>query len=205
MKYILLSIITMLSLSIQSQSTIDKSIDVSSYNEVVLILDHTFLVELSNTTDDKISISAQSEGEYKDSVLLKVIQDEDTITIADDIQPFSKNYNDKLSAHKVIALKTKVSIPKDLKVTLRSRLASLHMDASFSSLFVELQAGDCLIDSFIGDAIINTFSGSISMHTNHATVVANSKSGIVTIEKTYGPHQVQLKSISGNISVYKTK
>ena len=200
MKNSFLTLLYLITTSVFGQSTIDKRIDVSLYKEVIITLDHTFFVDVTNSVDNNLIMSAVSEGEYKDLVLIKVQKEADRISIEDDIQPFSEQYNDKLSAHKVVALKIKLQIPKNLKVTIRSKIASLQMDANFKSIFVELQSGDCSIASFIGDAVINTFGGSIIMHTNRAVVTATSRSGIVALEDIYGTHQVQLKSISGDIS-----
>ncbi|WP_299221564.1 hypothetical protein [uncultured Aquimarina sp.] len=194
-----------LSISVQSQSIFNKSIDATDLSEVFIFLDDTFQIEITNTSENKIIISAISEGEYQNNILINVTRKENSLTIIDDIQPFSESHNDKLSAHKVIVLKVKIQIPQNLRVTVQSRLASLQLNAKIKSLFVELNSGDCLLHNFIGNTTINTLGGDITVYTKNATINATTKSGIISIEKIFGQHQIELKSITGNISVYKTK
>ncbi|MDH7446162.1 hypothetical protein [Aquimarina sp. 2201CG14-23] len=195
----------LLSMSLLSQSTFDKSTDATDIKELTIILDNTFLIEISNTSENKIIASAISEGEYQNNMLLKMQRDEHKIIIQDDIQPFSKNHNDKLSAHKVTSLKIKIQIPQHIKVTIRSRIASLEINAILKSLFVELNSGNCQLHHFIGNAKINTLTGDIMLFTKNATIKTSTKSGIINSESIWGQHQIELNSISGNISVYKTK
>ncbi|SEK86377.1 hypothetical protein SAMN04487910_1329 [Aquimarina amphilecti] len=190
---------------VQSQSSFNKSIDATDLTEVSIILDNTFQIEITNTSENKIIVTAISEGEYQNNVLINVKRKGNSLSILDDIQPFSENYNDKLSAHKVIALKVKIQLPKHLKVIITSRLASLKLDAKIKSLFSELNSGDCFLNNFIGDATINTLAGSITVYTKNATIDASTKTGILSAEKIFGEHLIKLKSISGDISVYKTK
>ncbi|MFD2563356.1 hypothetical protein [Aquimarina rubra] len=194
-----------LSIHVSGQSTFDKSIDATGLSEVFILLDNTFQIEVKNTSENKIIVSALSEGEYQNDILVNAKRKENTLTIMDDIQPFSENHNDKLSAHKVIVLKIKIQVPSHLKVTIQSRIASLRLNGDIKSLFVELNSGDCLLHHFVGNATINTLQGDITIHTKNATVNASTKSGTLYEEKIYGQHLIDLKSISGNISVYKTK
>ncbi|WP_298319780.1 hypothetical protein [uncultured Aquimarina sp.] len=199
------SIFLQLSISVQSQSIFNKSIDATDLSEVFIFLDDTFQIEITNTSENKIIVNGISEGEYQNNILINATRKEDSLTILDDIQPFSENHNDKLSAHKVIAVKVKIQIPQHLSVTVKSRIASLKLNAKIKSLFVELNSGDCLLRNFIGNAMINTLGGDITVYTKNATINTKTKSGILSIEKIFGQHQIELKSITGNISVYKTK
>ncbi|AXT52183.1 hypothetical protein D1818_15560 [Aquimarina sp. BL5] len=199
------SIFLQLSISVQSQSIFNKSIDATDLSEVFIFLDDTFQIEITNTSENKIIVNGISEGEYQNNILINATRKEDSLTILDDIQPFSEKHNDKLSAHKVIVVKVKIQIPQHLNVTIKSRIASLKLNAKIKSLFVELNSGDCLLRNFIGNAMINTLEGDITVYTKNATINTKTKSGILSIEKIFGQHQIELKSITGNISVYKTK
>lgn len=188
-----------------SQSSFNKIIDITDISEIFIVLDNTFQVEVTNTSENKVIINAISEGEYQNNVLINVKRTQNTLVIEDDIQPFSEKHNDKLSAHKVIALKIKIQLPRHLDTTITSKLASLNLNGSLKSLFVELSSGDCLVQNFIGNAVINTLGGNIELHTKNAKIKAVTKSGIISSDKIFGKHQIELKSITGNISVYKTK
>ncbi|MBW1295838.1 hypothetical protein [Aquimarina litoralis] len=191
--------------SAQSQSSFSKTIDATDITETFFILDNTFQIEVTNTSENKIVINAVAEGEYQNHVLLNVKRDQHMLTILDDIQPFSEKHNDKLSAHKVIALKVNIQLPRHLAVTITSKLGSLEFNGHLKSLFVELNSGDCLVQNFIGNAVINTLGGNIELHTKNAKIKTATKSGVISKDKIFGKHQIELKSITGNISVYKTK
>ncbi|MHA7056694.1 hypothetical protein ACWGOQ_0005700 [Aquimarina sp. M1] len=198
-------IVCFVSIRLSGQSTFDKSIDATNLSEVYIFVDNTFQIEIINTTKNKVIVQARSEGEYQNDILIYAKRKENTLTIRDGIQPFSENHNDKLSAHKVIVLKIKIQVPHHLKVTVQSRIASLKLSGEIKSLFVELNSGDCSLHHFVGNATVNTLGGNILVNTQNAIVNASTKSGILYKEEIYGLHQIALKSISGNINVYKTK
>ncbi len=194
-----------MSTPILGQSTFDKSIDATGIEEVIIVLDNIFQIDITNTSKDKIIYNAISEGEYKDNILIKSHREHKKLIIQDDVQPFSNSFNDKLSAHKVIAIKASFKIPSHLKVTVRSDYASLNSRGQLKTLFAELKSGDCMLDNFTGDATINTLSGDIKITTKNAEVKAITKLGKLRSQKITGLHKITLNSISGDISVYKTK
>ena len=84
-----------------AQSTVSKKIDAQGINELSLLLDHAFLIEVVNSKNNEIIFDLVSEGELKDNLLIKTDRNEDRLRIEDELQPFSSYHNDKLSAHKV--------------------------------------------------------------------------------------------------------
>ncbi|MBQ4819957.1 hypothetical protein [Aquimarina sp. MMG016] len=194
-----------ISITIHAQSTFDKSFDTSEVEEVEIVLHNTFEIEIINNIEDKVIFNGVSEGEYENDILIKAKQYGKRIVLEDEIQPFSENHNDKLSAHKVFVVKVKLQIPDHLNVVIKSRIASLDINGEFKNLFAELDSGDCLLNSFIGNATINTLSGNINVFTENANIITSTKSGKINSENITGAYQINLKSISGNISVYKTK
>ncbi len=193
------------SASILGQSQFDKNIDATGLEEVIIILDNTFRVAITNTNENKIIYNAVSEGEYQDYILIKTTRTQKALTIKDDLQPFSTNYNDKLSAHKVMAVQIDLQIPSHINVTIKSSIASLKIRGAYKNLFVELNSGDCILDHFVGNATVNTLGGDIKVSTKNAQVNTSTKSGKMDVQKTFGTHKINLSSISGDISVCKTK
>lgn len=188
-----------------AQSTVSKKMDAQGIKELNLVLDHAFLIEVENTTNNEITFDLVSEGEFKNNLLIKTDRNEDRLRIEDELQPFSSYHNDKLSAHKVFAVVAKISVPKGIRITLKSKIGSFKATGRFASLFVELNSGDCILNSFIGDAEINTMQGDITIYMNKASVQASSKSGRINNEIELGENQLKLKTISGDINILKTK
>ncbi|MDY8135229.1 hypothetical protein U0D62_06455 [Aquimarina sp. 2201CG5-10] len=198
-------ILVMFTTIMVGQSSIDKSIDASGLKEVTIILNNTFQIEISNNLEDKIIFSVQSEGEYQDRILINTQRLETSVVLQDDVQPFSESHNDKLSAHKVFAVKVKIQIPPYLKVVVQSRTASLNITGKLKHLFAELNSGDCLLKSYIGEAMINTFTGNIDIYTKDASINASTRSGEIKGKMTFGRYPIELKSISGNINIHNMK
>ncbi|GAA4116608.1 hypothetical protein GCM10022393_17330 [Aquimarina addita] len=179
--------------------------DATGIKDAFIILDHTFELDITNTSENRIIINSVAEGEHQNRILIKAHRDNNSIHIVDDLQPFSTNYNDKLDAHKVIASKMKIEIPAHITVHVQSSIANVNIQARFKNLLIALTSGNCMLNSFIGNATINSTKGAITLFTKNATVSAYSKSGNVTSEKISGIYEIDLKSNSGAIHVYKIK
>ncbi len=188
-----------------AQSSFDRTIASNGFEEVVITLHNTFQIEITSAETSDITYNAISEGEYQDHLLIRSTIKEKKLYLQDDVQPFSQHHNDKLSAHKVYAVKVVLQIPSHLKVTVKSNTASLKIDGGFKNLFAEFSAGNCILEAYQGHATINTIAGDITLTTKNATVKAATKTGKIRSQNIYGPYKINLTSISGDISVYKTK
>lgn len=202
-KVFILLVIPIVLCNLCAQATAYNSIDAIGVKDVIITLNHTFQLEIINTSENKVIINSVAEGEYQNKVLIKAQRDDNLITISDDLLPFSENYNDKLDAHKVISLKMKIQIPAHIAVHIQSMIGSLEIHARFKNLLAKLISGDCILNSYIGNATIVTTDGSIMLFTKNATVNAYSKLGSMTSEKISGIHQIELKSTNGDISIFK--
>ncbi|WP_452220024.1 hypothetical protein [Lacinutrix salivirga] len=182
----------------------DKVIDGSTINTIKIAGDDVFRVNVKTHTHKAIRISARSEGEHNDEVVLVANTIENTLNITVNFQPLFKNENDKLSAHKLISTELVLVIPENLEVIITSEIASVELKGKYNPLFIELKNGSCTLSDYYGNARVNTLLGDINVETNFATITSNTKSGDITQEKLVaGNNVIILNSINGNIKVTK--
>ena len=70
-----------------------------------------FKVEFHTGDGNEINIEAEIEGEYSQDLDLKVNTNGTTVLIEAGFAPSFENPNDKLSAHKVVSILLKITIP----------------------------------------------------------------------------------------------
>ncbi|RZS99405.1 hypothetical protein [Aquimarina brevivitae] len=200
-QYLLLSFL--LSMVGYGQSTVDKIIDAEGIQKVIIKLDKTAKVKIETTTTNRITLSAISEGEYKDHLLFDSTRDNTVLNISEVKQPFVAQFNDKLSAHKIHAMSIIVKLPIDLSVEVFAKNSSLHINGEYELVFVELFSGDCLLKPFIGDAKINTVNANISVYTKNANINAQTKLGKINKTPIQGSNRLELTSIRGDINIHR--
>ncbi|MFC5047922.1 hypothetical protein ACFSTE_00750 [Aquimarina hainanensis] len=203
---LLLSILLLLNSSLLlGQYRSEKEQALNGIDSIVFIMNYSHSIHIENTQEVKMHIETMADGEYKNNVLLRIEQKNKTLYVTEVLQPFLSIEDDKLSAHKIFSLKTRIRLPSHLYVTTKSTTATLATEGSFKHLFTELNSGSCILTSFVGDAIINTYRGDITLYTKNATISSRSVTGNISSEPIFGQHQIRLKSISGNINIHKIK
>lgn len=191
---------------LNAQKTEEKTITNNAIQYITIEGDAFFKIDVKTTTNKTIKINSRTEGEDAlDTIILKEIKN-DSLIISSIYKPLVKNYNDKLSVHKVTSIELLLEIPENLNLYFKSKIGSAKIYGRYKTLFLELHQGNANIFNFLGNAIINTFNGDINLETANATVKAKSKTGSVNYNKiTSGKNQVQINTINGNINIHKTK
>jgi hypothetical protein len=189
-----------------AQKQLQKSISASGIENVEIIIDKVFEVQIVASKTQNINIKAWAEGEHNEHLLITTINQANTLKIGCEYQPEFREYNDKLSAHKIISMKMQIEIPENLKCYIKSDIANAMISGKFNKLMVELKSGFCLAKNFYGNATINTYSGDIVMHTNYAIVNALTSNGTLVRDKIIpGTNKIALKSVNGDIKLIKTQ
>lgn len=193
-------------LQLSAQKTINQTIDNPEVKTIFISDDNVFKINIKTTSDHTIKLRSRIEGEYTKDIIVSTEAKNDTLFISSSFQPFYKEYNDKLSAHKVLSVEIDVWVPKQFSFYAKSAMASANIEGDYKSLTLELPQGNTVISNFRGNATVNSINGNIIIETNYATVKAHSKTGIVNKEElVLGKNQIAINTINGNISVIKTK
>ncbi|MFP2995488.1 hypothetical protein ABN763_06240 [Spongiivirga sp. MCCC 1A20706] len=185
-----------------SQNKVFKKVSTFGVNKIDFDIDKVFDLQLVTGPGDQIELEVQTEGEHSDQLVLSANQHGDVITISVEYHDAFKEFNDKLSAHKVVSAKMIVTVPEEKQVQITSDIANTQVRGKFDNLMVDLRGGNFVGRDFYGDATINTYNGKIALETNFAQVVAKSTGGEIKKQNiTPGPYIISLKSVNGPIVV----
>jgi hypothetical protein len=153
-----------------SQKKLQKEFDAAPFTSVVINGHEASLIKVISEKRETIKINLNIEGEYHESVLLEVFQQNEALLVAPAFTPFFERHNDKLAAHKVLSVTLEIKVPKDLFVSITTKNAFIETIGAFSFLYAETDGGAVTLDSFIGDGDIKTRSGNIFVKTSKIDV-----------------------------------
>lgn len=191
---------------LDAQKRVVKDIDAFGIDFLEVMADKVFDIEIVAVKSSTITISAWTEGEHNEQLLITANAQGNKIAIGCEYRPEFRNFNDKLSAHKIVSVKMKLEVPENLVLYLTSEIANAWIQGKFKMLTAELKGGFCILKGFYGNAIANTYNGDIIMETNFASVDAETKNGKLLLDAIApGPHNIELKSVNGSITVTKTQ
>lgn len=190
-----------------AQKTIVKSIRDKTISAINIDASNCYAIEVNTTEGDEIKVDAALDGEYSKDLAVKMLHDGNTYTVKSGFQPLFTNPNDKLSAHKVVSIVLKVSLPKELKVSVFGTSCDVSATGIYKELEVSLSDGDCMLKEVQGRVIVKTQSGDVYLYARNGRVDAASKYGKVDYENqiTASNNQYVLSSVTGNIYINKTE
>lgn len=202
MKHFLILLFSFCSLGSFAQKDTAVEVDAQGIKKLYILTEEVFKINLKTSKTNKITLTSHSEGEYYNDISLDMLVEQDQMTLTSKFPAQLQNGYDKLSAHKVFSLEITLEIPEGMEVYVRSNQASLLGIGSFNYLEAELRTGFCQLTNFTGNALINTYSGNIALETSNAVVTSLSRNGkVVQNGFSRGDHKIELRSISGDISV----
>lgn len=190
-----------------AQKIIEKEFFAENIHTLSIVDDAIYKISIFTSEVKSIKVSLRISGENSQNIALEEIISEEKLLLKTGLIPFAVLENDKLAAHKVIALEMELVIPKTIYVEIKSKLASLETKGSFKSLAVSLQDGNCVLDDFSGNAQLRTAGGYITVFAdNTVSGKASSKYGLVKNELfSDGEFLIEAESINGIIKLLQTK
>ncbi len=203
----LLVIIFLLGVSVLgAQKKVIKNLEGKGVSFVQIDSENCFKVELTTVADKRIIVESDMDGEYMQNLLLNVLREGNTVWIGAGFQPNFRDPNDKLSAHKVVSIALKISIPKYLDVSVRGTNSNINATGDYDNLKITLTDGACSLEGVGENITVSSQSGNIALLTSGAEIQASSKYG--KVDKEFIPHgdnQFTLNTITGNIRIRKTE
>ena len=187
-----------------SQKIIEKEFDASSISVIEINSNIVFNIIITSEDLKKIKIKTSIEGENFENVLLSIKEDNGLLSITPGYSPFFEAKNDKLAAHKVIAIEMELVVPENMEIRIKSSLASVKASGKYVSVEALLGTGNCILENFSGDAIIKTTQGFIKVFAfESVNAIASSKKGSVFNELTSnGKYRIEAESFEGDISLF---
>lgn len=190
-----------------AQKRLSQTYDASAVKELYIHSNEIFEIKISAIETDQIIVNTIIEGETFASTLLNANIDDEVLNITTGKMPNFQPFNDKLSAHKVMAIELEIVIPIGLDVSVYSTLASVDTSGALGNVRIDLGRGHFKGTGFRfrENANINTISGSILLDVHQAIVTAQSRNGTVVIAEGFtNGMSIQLQSLHGDITVIKS-
>ncbi|MCM4150539.1 hypothetical protein DHD05_02960 [Arenibacter sp. N53] len=191
---------------LSAQKMVVKTIEDSSFPYIQIDTKNCYSVVLETVDIPKITVVGTLDGEYVQNLLVNVNQEGSTVLVSAGFQPNFILPNDKLSAHKVVSVSLKISIPKYLNVLLHGTSSNVKVTGEYSGLKITLSDGGCTFEGGGENVSITTQSGNINLITKNARIMVSTKYGQINREPmSSGDDHFTLNSVSGNINIRKTE
>ena len=190
-----------------SQKVLQKEWDAAGIEKLVVASDEVFTIAITSEKTDKISVYTNVEGETYEGVVLRISEDEKTLTIRTAYAPYFEKKDDKLAAHKVLAIDMTIVVPMNLQVEINSKIASVRASGDFNELKVSLDNGNCDMFNFKGNATLHTRHGYIKvLARKQVGGNATSKRGnVINRLPKQGKYHIEAESVEGAITLLQTE
>ena len=149
-------------------------------------------------------VEATIDGEYKNHLLLKIYEEGSTMRVSAGFQPNFVNPNDKLSAHKVISIALKITVPRYKNVFVYGNSSNVTVKGAYTNLKITLADGRCILDDVSETVEVITQSGNIFVNSPRADIKTVTKYGKIYRDPIpEGDYQFNLNTTSGDINLKK--
>jgi hypothetical protein len=175
--------------------------EADAFDLICLELPFANTVVVSTSLDNTIALEYQTEGEYKNHLVLRTFQVGKTLQVVEQKGPSFNAFNDKLSAQKVWVSTLKLFLPDHFNLQLEAQNARLDIQGNFNPLNLQLYEGDIMIKGQKITGEVKTNKADIHLFGESHKAHAISKYGIIS-----GPFipanqsELKLSSTEGNIS-----
>ena len=190
-----------------AQKVIEKEFSAEGLHKLSIADDSIFSIKIITSKRESIKMKVHVSGEHSEAIIIEENRSKGKLSLKTAVMPYFAFENDKLAAHKVMAIEVELFIPENISIEIKSKLASLETKGKIPNLAVSLQKGSCTITDFLGNAHLKTVDGNIMVKAQkEVSGKAVSKYG--TVENTLssqGKFLVEAESINGDIYMLQTK
>ncbi|MDB2701568.1 hypothetical protein N9Z01_00500 [Flavobacteriaceae bacterium] len=176
--------------------------EATALEQISLSLPFANSISVLATKTNFVEVEYKTEGEYQKAVVLSRFIDENTVRIEEQLNPSFSPFQDKLSAHKVMATTLEISYPEKSSLSLMANSARVDLDGLFPQLAIQLDEGSLYLNSSFSRGKIKTNSAHIYAEGLENPVFALSKKGKITGQTTAKQNAtLLLESKRGNIFI----
>lgn len=204
MKYVAVLGLFLFTLFGFAQKQVKKTLINLESKSIQIDANNCYTVDLATVRGNEILVEAFIDGEYQKDLIVKIQEEGSNVLISAGFQPNFVNPNDKLSAHKIISIELRISVPEQTTVQLFGTRSYVSVRGLYRKLKVDLADGRCTLLNTGEDVAVKTQNGDIFLETHSGSINATSKYGKVKSEDLpEGDYQYTLHSVEGNIHVSK--
>ncbi len=190
-----------------AQKVIEKEFSAKDIHSLSIQDDAIFNIKIISSRRETLMLKVHISGEHSEAIIIEEKLSEGRLSLKTGIIPYFVFENDKLAAHKVMAVELVLFIPETTSVEVKSKLASLETLGTIKKLAVSLQNGSCILTDFSGNAHLKTVDGNIIVKAKRE-VLGNAISKNGSVENTLlkqGEFLVEAESVNGSIYMLQTK
>ncbi len=190
-----------------AQKTIQKEFSSEGIKMLSIRDDAIFKITVHASEEKSIKLAVHISGEHSENVIVEENVTENTLSLKTDFSPFFLPEDDKLAAHKVMAVEVDLTIPQTISLEIKSKLAAVTAEGMIYELAVSIENGTCVLTNFTGNAHLKTTDGNIRVRAT-STVSGQATSTHGTVENKLwgnGKFFVEAESINGDISLLQTE
>lgn len=190
-----------------AQKVIQKEFSAEGIHTLSINDDAIYKITIQSSEESTIKVSTHISGEHAESIIVEEKITNGKLAFNTGFVPFFSLENDKLAAHKVMAVEVKLIIPKEVSVEIKSKLASVYAIGPYKNLAISIENANCDLRNFSGNAHLKTANGTITVYANNTVSgKAISKYGMVENElSSGGKFLIEAETINGSISLLQTK
>jgi hypothetical protein len=226
-KIINLVCILLVTITVNAQRNVDKSVKVSKNQELFVHFKFAQNIEIKQWNQNRIEVKATvnlNDGEGDKYFSLKTSERGDQVKIYSDFGNYFKrkrNWNQ----HNTTEINYVVYVPKNATLKVKSISGSLEADSYSGDLTTDLISGNITIKKYTGEMQLKTVSGDVDVAVSKARINAKTVTGTIysdlKIDKSYsqnksysskvrgtvnnGNVELRMTTVSGNIYMRKAK
>ncbi|MGB0950036.1 MAG: hypothetical protein ACPGU0_08035 [Marinirhabdus sp.] len=164
-----------------AQKLLQKTIDVAGVSGIEIRTGTVHKITVISQARSTVFIEAKVAGETFEHAMLRTAVANGILEIGMGQVPFFKAEDDKLAAHKVLAIEITIAVPRHFTVLVHAAMALVDAWGHFKNFDAALGTGNCNLNHFYGNASVRTKSGGIYITSLPGVgAVAVSKKGAVT-------------------------
>ncbi len=191
---------------LQGQKVVKKALVDSHTTYIQIDSQNCYYIALNTGQTNEVKVEANIEGEYAEDLLVNLEEKGATMLISSGFHPNFTNPNDKLSAHKVISIALKITVPAYKEVSIFGTNCNVEVEGKYKNLEVRLSDGRCVLKNVEEVVHVETQKGDILLATQNGTISAKSTYGKVNeADIPLGRNQYILNTVEGTILLKKTK
>lgn len=174
--------------------------EAAGFELLALELPFANTVIVSTSLDNSIELDYQTEGEYKNHLVMRSFQMGNSLQLVEQKVPSFNTFHDKLSVHKVWASTLKLFLPEHFKLQLEVQNARLEINGNISNLLLKLHEGEVILKGQDISGNIKTHYAGVRLFGDSHNASAQSKYGSIygSFNQT-DQSQLHITSVKGNI------
>jgi len=144
-----------------SQHIMEKQWSNSGIEKVSIVSDKLFAIRVQTHEREYIQLKATVAGDFSESIVVEASEGSPNLSLDVGYRPYFQEVNDKLAAHKVVAVEFDLYLPKTLALQVVSNTSSLKITGPLHQVEAQLQDGLISLTNFEGNAYLQTKNGDV--------------------------------------------